>query len=174
VSRDVDVRPAESSDVEGIYRVMRRSRREAFEGVLPAAALDWTADPTEGFRESVEATRAHDEQVMLVAVADGTVVGVAELGWQFHADQPFVGDSDAELHAIHVRPADWGEGIGTELLDEAIAELPPRVSALALSVLEGNERARAFYEHRGFERAGTTVTTYAGEERQEVVYRRSL
>ncbi len=109
---------------------------------------------------------------MLVAVSDGTVVGFAELIWQPKATDDFVEESDAELKAIHVRPADWNEGIGTKLLDEAVATLPPDVTGLSLCVLKENEQARAFYKRRGFEQTGTTTTTHAGDEFTEVVYYR--
>ncbi|MFB6071780.1 MAG: GNAT family N-acetyltransferase [Halobacterium sp.] len=77
-------------------------------------------------------------------------------------------------NSIHVRPSDWNEGVGTALLEAAVGVLPADAAGLSLCVLAENERARAFYERRGFERTGTTTTTHAGDEFTEVVYRRSL
>lgn len=111
---------------------------------------------------------------MLVAVSDGTVVGVAELVWQPEATEDFVEESEAELKAIHVRPANWNEGIGTKLLDEVIATLPSDVTGISLCVLVENEQTRAFYDRRGFQQTGTTTTTHAGDEFTETVYRRQL
>lgn len=153
---------------------MRQSRGEAFEGILPAAALDWAAELPEDFHEFIHATVTHEENAMLVAVSDGTVVGVAELIWQPEATGDFVEEPDAELKAIHVRPANWNEGIGTKLLAEADATLPPDVAGISVCVLVENEQARAFYERRGFEQAGTTTTTHAGADFTEAVYRRPL
>lgn len=153
---------------------MNQSRSEAFGGILPAAALDWEAEAPEGFHEFIQATVVHEEKVMLVAVSDGTVVGFTELIWQPGATEDFVEESDAELKAIHVRPADWNEGIGTKLLDEAVATLPSNVAGISLCVLVENEQARAFYERRGFKQTGTTITMHAGDEFTEAVYCRPL
>ena len=153
---------------------MRRSRRDAFEGLLPPAALDWDTDVPEAFREFVWETVAHEENAMWVAVRGGVVVGVAELVWQPDATAEFVGESAAELKSIHVRPHDRNKGIGSALLTDAVVALPTDVTGVSLCVLRENERARAFYERRGFERTGTTTTTHAGDDVAEVVYHRSL
>jgi ribosomal protein S18 acetylase RimI-like enzyme len=149
---------------------MRQSRGDAFGGILPPAALDWEAEIPDNFHEFIQATVEHEEKAMLVAVSDGTVVGSAELIWQPEATGDFVEESDAELKSIHVRPADQNEGIGTKLLDEAVAALPPDVAAISLCVLVENSQARAFYERRGFKQTGTTTTTHAGDEFTEAVY----
>ncbi|WP_434521073.1 GNAT family N-acetyltransferase [Halorubrum sp. AS12] len=170
--RDLTTRRASPSDAAQIYQVMRRSRNEAFGGILPPAALDWDAESSDGFREFVRATVAHEEKVIVVAVSDATVVGVAELSWESEDTAEFVEASEAELKAIHVRPAEWNEGIGTGLIEKAVATLPADVSGVACCVLVENQRARAFYERRGFERTGTTTTTHAGDRFTEAVYRR--
>lgn len=174
MSPDVTARPASPADADAIYEVMRRSRRDAFEGLLPPAALDWDAETPEAFGAFVWETVSHEEKAMVVAVRDGVVVGIAELVWRADAAADFVEPTAAELKAIHVRPSDRNEGIGSTLLDEAIGVLPSAVTGLSLCVLEGNQQARAFYERRGFERTGTTTTTHAGDDFTEVVYRRPL
>lgn len=174
MARDVNIRQAEPTDVDGIYKVMRESRREAFDGLLPPDALNWEDEVSDGFREFVQDTTSHPEKRLFVAVCDDTVVGIAEMVWQPAETQAFVEEAEAELKAIHVRPDRWNEGIGTKLLTEAIDPLPSHVSGVALCVLAENERARAFYKRRGFDQEGTTVTTFANEERTEVVYRRPV
>ncbi|WP_297772124.1 GNAT family N-acetyltransferase [uncultured Roseovarius sp.] len=56
-----------------------------------------------------------------------------------------VRDGDV-LHALYVRPAHRGRGLGHALLTEAKAE----TDALRLWVLEANAAARTFYERQGF------------------------
>ena len=172
VSPAVTIRRADPSDADCIYQVMRQSRRDAFSGLLPQTALDWGAEVPHAFREFVRDTVAHEESAMWVAVGDGTVVGVAELDWQEGATADFVEEAAAELRSIHVSPPRRREGIGSGLLDEALGALPSDVTGLSLCVLAENDRARAFYERRGFERTGTTTTTHAGETITEVVYHR--
>jgi GNAT superfamily N-acetyltransferase len=60
----------------------------------------------------------------------------------------FVAFDEHELHALYVLPEYWDCGIGGHLLEAA--------SGVAqLWVLEGNTRARRFYESRGWKPDGT-------------------
>lgn len=174
MERDVVIRRANPTDGDEIYQVMRQSRQKAFAGLLPPPSLDWDSKVSDDFQEFTQATIAHDEKALLVAVREEMVVGLAEFVWQSEATQDFAEATEAELKAIHVRPADWNEGIGTKLLHAAIDMLPSHVSGIALCVLVENKRARAFYDRRGFEQTGTVVTTYAEDDFTEAVYRRPL
>ncbi|WP_254861960.1 GNAT family N-acetyltransferase [Halovivax gelatinilyticus] len=174
MGKEVLTRRPEPNDVPGIYRVMRESRREAFDELLPPDALDWDADVSEEFRDFIHNRLAHEKMALLVAISRETIVGVIELVWLPEETQSFVAPSEAELPAIHVRPEYWNEGVGTQLLKEAITLPPSRLSGIAPSVLADNERARTFYERRGFVQDGTTTTTFASEERTEAVYRHTL
>ena len=80
------------------------------------------------------------------------MVGVSAFG----ADRDLPNDeSRGELWVIYVAPSHWGRGYGYALLrdaEEALAAAGRR--NLALWVLEGNDRARTFYEVR----AGAATT----------------
>jgi GNAT superfamily N-acetyltransferase len=54
-----------------------------------------------------------------------------------------------ELYAVYARRAWWGTGLGQRLLDVAIGR-----EAASLWVLEGNDRAIAFYRRNGFAEDG--------------------
>jgi len=79
-------------------------------------------------------------------------------GWALLAgDDGFVAVEEPWLEAIYVRPAAWGSGIAGELHEAAVAELRRRgVERARLWVLERNDRARRFYERRGWRPDGTT------------------
>jgi ribosomal protein S18 acetylase RimI-like enzyme len=89
---------------------------------------------------------------VLVAVDDGAVLGSLLLG-------PWT-DLESSRHVLEVKglavdPARQGEGIGTALLDEAVARARGRgMRRLVLRVLSGNAAARHLYESRGFELEG--------------------
>ncbi|MFP8890829.1 GNAT family N-acetyltransferase [Natrialbaceae archaeon A-CW2] len=174
MSRALIVRAATPVDVDGIFQVMRQSRQTAFSGLLPPDALDWDTKVSDEFRQFINGIRLHDGKSLLVAVRDDQVRGVAELVWAPGETSDFIEAEEAELVAIHVRPDDWDQGIGSRLLTEALTRLPSHLTSIALCVLNGNERARTFYEQRGFDRVGMTVTTYEGDEYEEAVYRRPL
>jgi GNAT superfamily N-acetyltransferase len=79
-------------------------------------------------------------------------------GWAVLAgDDGFVAVHEPWLEAIYVRPAVWGSGVAGELHDAAVAELRARgVERAQLWVLERNDRARRFYERRGWQPDGTS------------------
>jgi ribosomal protein S18 acetylase RimI-like enzyme len=58
-------------------------------------------------------------------------------------------DGQAWLERLHVRPEDFGSGIGALLLNAAI-DAVDRKPSLALELIRGNERAQAFYAKHGF------------------------
>ncbi|WP_432939837.1 GNAT family N-acetyltransferase [Kribbella sp. CA-253562] len=75
-----------------------------------------------------------------VSVRD-RVIGFSSPGPARDDDAP----TPLELYAVYTRRAWWGTGLGQRLLDVAIGR-----DAASLWVLEGNERAMAFYRRNGF------------------------
>src|SRR6266540_4692884 len=82
------------------------------------------------------------------AAVEDRVVGVVSAGQGRDDDAP----TPLELYAIYARKAWWGTGLGGRLLEVAIGKEPA-----SLWVLEGNDRARAFYRRHGFVEDGTRV-----------------
>ena len=73
-----------------------------------------------------------------MAVVEGLIVGLLSVA---HA-------SDCSwIEQLYLSPAWIGRGIGTRLLELARTELPPPIR---LYTFQRNERARDFYERRGF------------------------
>lgn len=172
------VRPATPSDVEGIYATTYRAWQAAYDGVVSASILDGMASPDAGpppdRSEWLRTVIGAEEMAELVAVEGDAVLGFAEFLWDAAYTRGFVSSDGVELGAIYVDPDRWGEGIGTRLLERGIEELPDGVERLALGVLVHNERAKAFYERRGFERVGGATIDIGGERYVEDVYARSL
>lgn len=68
-----------------------------------------------------------------------------------------------EVRSLYVRAEMYGRGIGYALLTEAIGPAPAY-----LWVLDGNDRAIAFYERQGFRFDGCSKTERVGTERRMV------
>ena len=78
---------------------------------------------------------------------------------------------DGHLARLYVDPGEWGGGIGAALHDAAIDELRGNGCASAsLWVLEANDRARRFYERRGWRPDGRRKATYAPAGIDDVGY----
>jgi ribosomal protein S18 acetylase RimI-like enzyme len=135
------------TDLEQIGWVHSRSRQRAYAGLVPAEAL---ARVTPEQQASVWRTRfasLPERHAALVVEHDGVVVGFALAQVQ--------GESGAELNAIHVLPEQQGTGAGQALMDAVIDALGEwGVAEAHLHVIEGNERAQAFYRRNGWRLSG--------------------
>ena len=98
--------------------------------------------------------------------------------WQHFAGELVVAERDApaelvgfvafdrsELHALYVLPEQWGHGVGARLLAAA-------GGVSVLWVLEGNARARRFYEQHGWEPDGVQRAHPTSAGVVELRYRR--
>jgi GNAT superfamily N-acetyltransferase len=160
----VTVRIAVSADAESIARVQTRSWQVAYRGLLSDEYLDglsWESR-AEFWGRAVE---AHAGNSVFVATDGTAVIGFAAAGPALDDDLP----EFYQLYAIYLAPEVWGSGVGTDLLDAVlgVASGP----GVALWVLDGNARARRFYERAGFAPDGVSrVEMLQGNRLDEVRY----
>jgi len=96
---------------------------------------------------------ARDAEGFMVAELDGKAVGfvACDTNWISIFELKRVG----EIHEIFVLPSYRGVGVASKLLSSALSYAVERGRDLAeLWVGEANERAKRFYEKRGFSVAG--------------------
>ena len=142
----MELRRATSADADQIGRVHAASRNAAYAGLVPAEALARVTPRSqarvwrERLAEAAEPSAAH------VAVVDGTVQGFV-MG-------SAIGET-ATLDALHVLPVLHGSGAGRLLHDAVLGDFARWGCTTAeLWVLEGNERAQAFYRRHGWTHDG--------------------
>src|SRR5262249_30037530 len=125
----LECRPATPDDAEAIARVYLRSRRE----LVACAALAHSDEEIHAWIRGrlIPAGRT------TVALIGGEVVGLLAVS---------SGPGGSWIDQLYLLPERIGEGIGTVLLERAVAELPPPIR---LYTFPGNARARRFYEARG-------------------------
>jgi len=143
----LDIRRMRTGELEEVVGVWERSRWDA-QSWLKERMGHTHEDNLSYFRDVI--ARECD---VWVAVEGGVVQGL--LAW-----------SDGQVEQLYVEPSHQGAGIGTLLLDEA-RKLSPE--GLTLFTHQRNERARAFYEGRGF-RAVRFGVSPAPESEPDVKY----
>jgi ribosomal protein S18 acetylase RimI-like enzyme len=169
----VYIRRAEAQDAAAIARVHVDSWQAAYLGLIPASILN---------RLSIPGQAANWRRILLgggtpgsrtwVVSAGETIVGFTSVGpSRDDEEDPF---TVGEIYTLYLTPTVWGRGLGGELFDAAQADLSRRGFMIAtVWVLEGNTRARHFYELAGFERDGERRAVRVGDTcLPEIRYRR--
>jgi len=127
------IRPGGPSDAEAVLALWRRS----------GSVLTLTDDVA-----SIELLLRRDPEALLVAVADGAVIGSLIVGWDGWR---------GELYRLAVDPSWRRRGVATSLVREGEARLRDlgtrRISAIVMSA---HDRARAFWRSMGYEAAPQT------------------
>jgi GNAT superfamily N-acetyltransferase len=165
----IEVRPAVAEDALGAARVHVRSWQSAYRGLIDQDYLDglepelWARRYSFGHMGLAPST--------LVAVDGATICGLVTTGLCRDEDLPNFG----ELLAIYVDPEHVGTGVGRLLIAAARERLRRvGVTSAALWVLDGNARARRFYERDGWNCDGARRTeTFGNASVNEVRYRRT-
>lgn len=170
------VRPAAGvEDFLAVQRVRARSWREAYAGLVPQQVLDAMGDET-GLRERAERMAAGTRARTYLAGRDGRVLGFVSVGPERQQDAPA---DVGEVYALYADPAAWGRGVGRALMAAGLDDLAGHGCGQAwLWVLEGNERAIAFYRRAGFaptgDRVPSSVLSATGEGLPELRFGRPL
>jgi GNAT superfamily N-acetyltransferase len=144
---DFSLREAEHADARAIADMHVRAWQSAYRDLMPDEFLgSLSVDRGE---QGWQRYLAHDEPRTWVAERDGAIVGFSSAG----ATRD--GDVDAnvvgELWAINLVEEVWGCGLGATLFATAVDHLRARgYSEATLWVLDGNARARRFYEKHGW------------------------
>jgi len=167
------VRDAALDDADGIARVHTTTWQQAYRGLLDQGflhLLDWRQRRTQW--QALLAEPPRGEGGTVVAVLGEEVVGFAAYGPARDADLMAERRRWSELYAIYVSPDQWRTGTGTALWAAVAERLPPDAAAVAVWLLAGNQRARAFYARMGFAADGAErVEDIGGAPAEEVRYR---
>jgi ribosomal protein S18 acetylase RimI-like enzyme len=149
----VIIRTARVPDAEAITHVRVAAWRAAYRGLMPESYLD---------RADLEDTEAEHLRDRLRSIGDGAHISVAEVGGRIvgycaygcaggDGTEPARGD----VYDLYVHPDVWHRGIGRRLLVYATHHFKAQgFGEATLFVIEGNTRARKFYEQAGWKTDG--------------------
>ncbi|MFF4582536.1 GNAT family N-acetyltransferase [Streptomyces sp. NPDC001389] len=168
------IRAMGRADIEAVSTIRVRGWRAAYAGLIPRTYLDAMTVEDDAERRRQWFARPGRTSRDLVALGDGGPVGWICLG-PCRDELPDRAGA-AEVYALYVTPDLIGTGIGRRLLDEAHAGMRDEgFTESVLWVLDGNERARRFYERAGYRPDGAARDDdYDGTALTELRYRRRL
>ena len=144
---EVRLRQADDADTDRLVAVWRSAVEATHHFLTPADIYGYADRLARDYFPAVE---------LVVAEADGVVVG-------------FSGTAENRLEMLFVDPAAHGRGIGTVLLDHAVAH----GGVDELDVNEQNPGAVEFYRRRGFEPVGRSPVDSDGRPFPLLHFRRA-
>lgn len=150
-------------DLFAVSRVYEEGWRAAYRGLLPQDYLD--SIPAGKWVPYLE----QEGTTSLILLDGEKIVGAAGCCASRVPDMEGWG----EIVSIYLLPEYWGKGCGKLLFSAAVEHLKSMgYQDLFLWVLDGNRRARAFYERMGFRPSGTDVEhEIGGVPVREIQYR---
>ena len=155
------IRQATAADARRIAEVSVGSWRVAYHGLMPAEILDaLSIDDREASWRSWLTPVDVRAQTWVVS-SSGEIVGFVSTGPSRDADARAA--STAELFAMYLTGESWGSGLGRLLFAHATRALASlQFTTMTLWVLDGNARARGFYEHMNMRPDGAIKTESLG------------
>jgi ribosomal protein S18 acetylase RimI-like enzyme len=167
------IRELEGGDVAALAALARKTYADAFGHSFSAA--DLTAYLQSNLSDAYFLF-ALDEDGFLGAEVGGRLIGFVQFG-AVSIPVPAPSPEDRELRRLYVEASVQGQGIGTRLMEAALAH--PRLEAAAniyLDVWEHNHRAQVFYRRYGFAVIGAhslAVASGAAADQDLIMVRRS-
>jgi ribosomal protein S18 acetylase RimI-like enzyme len=171
ISESIGIRRAGPPDAEALARVGAETFAETFGHLYPPQ--DLAAFLAEGHSVArAAADLADPEKAAWLVEAGGEAIGYAVAG-PCKLPHPQVSDRCGELERIYLRAGRQGGGVGSRLLDEALAWLErdgPR--RIWIGVWSENHGAQRLYARRGFEVVGTYDFIVGATRDHELILRR--
>lgn len=166
------IRPATTDDIPTIAALHIEGWKGAYGGIVDQAYLDSLT--VEKRITDWTTWMASGESDVFIAELDGRPAGFAVTG---RTKTPPPGSSpirpshSGEIYALYLHPDFWRQGVGTALIKHAARHLKEhKHSTICLWVLDGNVRAKAFYEKMGGQKIGNKMIEIGPSKLKEVCY----
>lgn len=136
------IRAMAKNDLAEVSRLLGASWRRTYSPIMGAETAARLSD--ERHAPDMLAVELEDEDNMSFVAerGDGTLAGYAMAVMDKHGD--------VMLERLHIEPDKFGGGLAADLL-HAVLAAHAGIPSIALEVIEGNDRAIAFYRKHGFE-----------------------
>jgi len=159
------IRAMTANDVPSVSRLLGESWRRTYSPIMGA---ETTARLSDGKHapERLAAELADDNKMSFVAQrTDGTIAG--------YAMAEMDGTGDVLLDRLHIDNSEFGTGLAADLL-HAVLAAHAGIPSIALEVIEGNDRAIAFYRKHGFEAVEQRAAAHGVGGHASLIMRRPL
>ncbi|MER9894757.1 GNAT family N-acetyltransferase [Mesorhizobium sp. M0119] len=159
------IRTMTEQDVPKVSRLLGESWRYTYSPILGAETTARLSDEKHA-PERLAAELRNDNKMSFVAErADGSLAGYAMAAMD--------DKGEVMLERLHIDKGEYGTGLAADLL-LAVLAAHAGIPSIALEVIEGNDRAIAFYRKHGFEVVERREAAHGVEGRASLIMRRLL
>ena len=136
------IRAMASNDLAEVSRLLGASWRRTYAPIMGAENAARLSDAKHAPEMLAAELQDEDKMSFVAERNDGSIVGYAMAAMD--------GQSDVMLERLHIEPSEFGTGLAADLL-HAVLAAHAGLPSIALEVIEGNDRAVAFYRKHGFD-----------------------
>ncbi len=159
------IRAMTAKDVPSVSRLLGESWRRTYSSIMGAETTARLSDDKHA-PERLAAELPDDNKMSFVAERpDGSIAGYAMAAMDDRGD--------VLLDRLHIDKSEFGSGLATDLL-HAVLAAHAGIASIALEVIEGNDRAIAFYRKHGFEVVEHRAAAHGISGHASLIMRRPL
>ena len=163
--RTMKIRPLATGDVDQVSRLLHSSWLRTYG---PIVGAEETISTSRKYHSAHRIAAELKDPLLhaVVAEKDGVICGYA-------LARGGDGETRIVLDRLHVEPAYFGTGLAADLMHAGTAYYPA-AQIVELEVLEGNDRALAFYRKHGFETVRMAVASYDATDHRSHIMEKLL
>lgn len=159
------IRAMTVQDVPLVSRLMGESWRRTYSPIIGAEATARISDEYHSPQRIASELTDANKMSFVAERPDGSIAGYA----MTETDEP----GDVVLGRLHIDQSEYGTGLASDILHAVIAA-QSGIRSIALEVLEGNDRAMAFYRKHGFEVVDRRAASHGAEGHASFIMRKLL
>jgi ribosomal protein S18 acetylase RimI-like enzyme len=149
----IEYRKAKPGDAPAIRSFLEKVWYATYTGLLPVPVIQKGIE--KWFAISFLAKQAEDPELFfLLAIEADEIIGLTTARML-----------DAEtmnIARLYIHPDYQGRGLGSLLMQKAMESLTGSFQKIRLGVIQGNQKAISFYQHKGFIQTGSETEDIAG------------
>ncbi|KUM25132.1 GCN5 family acetyltransferase [Mesorhizobium loti] len=161
----VQIRAMTTNDLGAVSQLLGGSWRRTYAPIMGADTVAQLSDEKHAPEKLAEELADDDKMSFVAERTDGSIAGYAMAAMDEKGD--------VMLDRLHIEPQEFGSGLAVDLL-HAVLAAHAGIPSIALEVIEGNDRAVAFYRKHGFEVAERRPAAHGVGGHASLIMRRLL
>jgi ribosomal protein S18 acetylase RimI-like enzyme len=149
----IEYRKAKPEDAPAIRSFLEKVWYATYTGLLPEPVIQKAIE--KWFDTSFLAKQAEDPEIFfLLAIEADEIIGLTTTR--------MLDSETMNLGRLYIHPNYQGRGLGSLLMQKAMESFSGSYQKIRLGVIQGNQNAISFYQHKGFIQTGSETEVIEG------------